>query len=57
MFKWHIYLFLIFMNQNFLTFGAGSLTLYGIIGPLNMLIYKSDEDKYTQQITDKVMWS
>ena len=45
------------MNQNFLTFGAGSWTLYGIIGPLNMLIYKSDEDKYTQQITDKVMWS
>ena len=38
------------MNEHFLTYGAGSAALYGVIGALIMIIYKSHAHtfQYTQ---------
>ena len=38
--KWQTF-DVIFMNEHFLTYGAGSAAVYGIIGALTIVIYKS----------------
>ena len=40
----------VYINEHFLTYGAGSTALYGIIGTLIMLIYKHVHSNAHRQV-------